>query len=131
MEVDMVEKVAEFRQLYIATRDAILIGPLSQAQSSSFSAQLNELKQVALTGLYAKKEQAYLDLVAANLTYSSHQLFFVLNLNHDHSTIPLPIPINQLQSWKKTHAPEYVLFSRNAFLYNGISIDETAAAALL
>lgn len=127
----MVEKVAEFRQLYIATRDAILISPLSKVQHSAFKAQLNELKQVVLTGLAAKIGQAYLDLVSANLTHSSHQLFFVLNLNHDHSTIPLPISINQLQSWQKNHAPEYLLLSRNAFLYNGISIDEIAASALL
>lgn len=127
----MEEKVAKFRQLYIATRDAVLVSPLSNAQLTAFETQLNELKKIALSGLAKKIGQAYLDLVAANLTYSTHQLFFVLNLNHDHSTIPLPISVSQLRSWKKTHVPEYPLFTHNPFLYNGLSIDEVAASALL
>lgn len=127
----MVEKIAKFRQLYIATRSAILISPLSEAQCASFKAQLNELKQVTLKGLASKIGQAYLDLISANLTYCSHQLFFVLNLNHDHSTIPLPISNSQLQAWRSAQTPEYLLFTQNAFLYNGLSIDETAASALL
>ena len=127
----MEEKVVKFRQLYAATRDAILAGPLSKQQLSAFTSQLNELKQIPLSGLTKKLGQAYLDLVSENLTYASHQLFFVLNLNHDHSTIPLPISPDQLQAWKKTNAAEYTLFTRNPFLYNGLSLDETAAAALL
>lgn len=127
----MNEQVAKYRQLYIATRDAILTGPLSQPQISAFQTQLNELKPASLSGLDKKLGQAYLDLVSENLIYASHRLLFVLNLNHDHSTIPLPISIDQLRSWQKTHAAEYFLFTRNPFLYNGLSIDETAALALL
>lgn len=127
----MEDKIVKFRQLYIVTRDAFLVAPLSDAQRSAFETRLNELKQISLDGLAKKIGQAYLDLVSANLTYSSQQLIFVLNLNHDHSTIPLPISINQLHSWRKTHAPEYLLFTRNPFLYNGLSIDEVAASALL
>lgn len=127
----MNEQVAKYRQLYIATRDAILTDPLSQPQISAFQTQLNELKPTSLSGLDKKLGQAYLDLVSENLTYASHRLLFVLNLNHDHSTIPLPISIDQLRSWQKTHAAEYALFTRNPFLYNGLSIDETAALALL
>ncbi len=127
----MNEQVAKYRQLYDATRDAILTDPLSKSQISAFQTQLNELKPVALSGLNQKLAQAYLDLISENLTYASHQLLFVLNLNHDHSTIPLPISVDQLRSWQKTHAAEYSLFTRNPFLYNGLSVDETAASALL
>lgn len=130
-EVSMEEKVTKYRQLYITTRDAILIAPLTAAQLTTFKAQLADLKPVGLNGLAKKIGQAYLDLVSANLTYSSQQLIFVLNLNHDHSTIPLPLSAEQLQTWQKTQAPEYPLFTRNPFLYNGLSIDEVAAEALL
>lgn len=127
----MEEKLKKYRQLYIATREAILVSPLSEAQRLDFNNQLTELKTLSLGGLAQKISQAYLDLITANLTYASHQLFFVLNLNHDHSTITLPISMDQLASWQKTHAPEYLLFTHNPFLYNGLSIDETAATALL
>ncbi|MCH5462007.1 hypothetical protein HC026_08320 [Lactobacillus sp. LC28-10] len=127
----MEETLANYRQLYVATRDAILLSPLSDEQRSNFRKQLNELNSSSLSGLTQKMSQAYSDLIRANLTYASHQLFFVLNINHDHSTIPLPISMEQLTNWQKTHAPEYTLFTRNPFLYNGLSIDETAASAIL
>ncbi|MFC6253969.1 hypothetical protein ACFP1H_05165 [Secundilactobacillus hailunensis] len=127
----MEEKVTKYRQLYIATRDAILMAPLTATQLTTFKTQLTALNLVSLNGLAQKLGQAYLDLVSANLTYASHQLIFVLNLNHDHSTIPLPISVEQLRVWEKAQAPEYALFTRNPFLYNGLSIDEIAAKALL
>lgn len=73
----MNEQVAKCRQLYDATRDAILTDPLSKSQISAFQTQLNELKPVALSGLNQKLAQAYLDLISENLTYASHQLLFV------------------------------------------------------
>jgi hypothetical protein len=60
----MNEQVAKYRQLYVATRDAILTGKLSKPQISAFQTQLNELKPVALSGLNQKLGQAYLDLVS-------------------------------------------------------------------
>ncbi|WP_290123413.1 hypothetical protein [Secundilactobacillus silagei] len=43
----MEEKVTKYRQLYITTRDAILIAPLTAAQLTTFKAQLADLKPVA------------------------------------------------------------------------------------
>ncbi len=102
----MNEQVAKYRQLYDATRDAILTDPLSKSQISAFQTQLNELKPVALSGLNQKLAQAYLDLISENLTYASHQLLFVLNLNHDHSTIPIADFGWPTAILAKTHAAE-------------------------
>lgn len=127
----MEETVSNLRSLYAETRDAIIKAPLSAAQITAFKKQLALQPLTGISGLDKKLANAYSDLIIANLTYTAHQLYFVLNLNHDHTTITLPISPHQLQDWLKTHAAEYTLFTRNPFLYNGLSIDETAAAALL
>ncbi|MTV81808.1 hypothetical protein [Secundilactobacillus folii] len=123
--------VTKLRDLYTTTRNAIIDQPLSSKQTTAFRQQLTDLNSQQLTGLPGKLANAYTSLITANLTYTSHQLYFVLNLNHDHTTITLPISHQQLLEWSNTHSSNYQLFTRNPFMYNGLSIDETAALALL
>lgn len=123
--------IYNWRQLYCKTRDAVLNAPLTQEQITTFREQLTPLQPITASGLTQRLAQAYQSLIQANLTYASHQLFFVLNLNHDRTTLTLPISPKQLLEWSNTHSELRSLFTRNPFIYNGLSIDETAAAALL
>lgn len=122
--------LTDYRLLYEETRQIILDHPLTVTEIESFKQQLSSLKMPD-DRLAHKLAMAYRDLIDANLTYASHQLFFVLNINHDRSTITLPISQVQLKQWQVSQSPEYKLFTTNAFMFEGLSIDETAASALL
>lgn len=125
--------VSKYRTLYQATRTKILAKRLTTNEVTTFKTQLDQLSTQNSEGdqLTHNLIQAYQDLINANLTYSSHQLFFVLNLNQDHTTIALPVSQKQLTDWQNHHNPNATLFTQNAFLFNGLSIDEIAAEAIL
>lgn len=71
--------VSKYRTLYEATRTKILAKRLTNSEVTTFKTQLDQLstQNSEIDQLTHNLVQAYQDLINANLTYSSHQLFFL------------------------------------------------------
>lgn len=124
--------LTELKAAYNASKMAIMDHPLTAEEQSKYRAVLADLPANQDLSVTDRKLLAvYRALMESHLAEANYQLFSVVNLNHDHTWLTYPIEPARIARWQADQDPKFSLFSANAFLYDGISIDETAALALL
>ncbi|KRM76383.1 hypothetical protein [Secundilactobacillus collinoides] len=127
----MSNDLANLKTLYTATKNTLLDHPLSATERSTFQTQLTALTPLGQTKQETALIDAYRELVAANLSFPIHGLFYLMNINADHTTIVLPVAPQQVQEWRVNDRHLLSLFAQNAFLFKGLPVDDTVAVALL
>ncbi|KRK47414.1 hypothetical protein [Secundilactobacillus kimchicus] len=123
--------LAELKTAYQQSKDLIMNQPLTTTQQAQFRRIQRSSTDLEQASNDIKLEAVYQALLGANLSAIDYQLFYVANLNHDHTWLTYPIEPRRVQMWRQTASPKLGLFSINAFMFEGVSIDETAALALL
>ncbi len=127
----MNDDLKTLKTLYNATKSALLTHPLTKEELAAFQKQLTALTPLGQTRPETALITAYRELVVANLSFPIHGLFYLMNINADHTTISLPVSPKQIQDWRINDRHLLSLFEQNAFLFKALPVDDTVAAALL
>ncbi|WP_288527837.1 hypothetical protein [uncultured Secundilactobacillus sp.] len=125
------DPLTELKTAYQHSKISIMTQPLTLDQQAQFRQIQWPPANLKLTPNDIKLGAVYHALLTANLSAIQYQLFYVANLNHDHTWLTYPIEPQRVQAWRQTESPKLELFRANAFMFEGVSVDETAALALL
>lgn len=124
--------IDDLRALYQDTKERILDHPLTVVEQQALADALAKLPgSPKPTTVEDRLAQVYRELISASLTSLKYQLFYVANLNHDQTWLAYPIEPARVAQWRKSEPAKLTLFTDNAFLYDGLSVDETVAIALI
>lgn len=124
--------LTNLRTLDRTVKKIILNHPLTSDDQQRFKKKLAELPDSKnVTSIEARLNQIYRDLITNSLSSMKYQLFYVANINHDHTWLAYPIEPTRVAKWRQSDSQKLLLFTQNAFMFDGLSVDETVAMALI
>ncbi|ANZ61007.1 hypothetical protein [Secundilactobacillus paracollinoides] len=127
----MNDELDVLRTLYQTTKQILITRPLTDTEIATYHEQYSLLTPLGQTKQETALITAYQALIMDNLSFPTHGLFYLMNINTDHTTISLPVSPQQVHDWSVNDRHLLRLFEEKAFLYQGLPVDDTAAMALL